>query len=196
MVEILISHGAQVNETAFERATDPSIRRVLENHYVLCDVKQKSQMGFAGMMSALMDLMKPQDGRVGLKYAFERLVEGPSQQHASPLEDNPKLPESESGKFPSMNSTFQLLLPVANEWENIGLLLNVPDGKLQAISSQHGGSERNCLREMLRAWFSDSSALHSWEALAAAVKQINSGIADQAMRKSSSPTLVDDATVD
>jgi hypothetical protein len=95
-----------------------------------------------------------------------------------------------------MNSTFQLLLPVAKEWENLGLLLNIPDSQLQAISRQHGGNERNCLREMLRAWFSDSSASHTWESLAAAVKLISSDIADQIMSKSSSPTVVDDATVD
>lgn len=195
VMETLISRGAQVNEKTFEVATDPSVRRILENHCVLYDLKQKSQMGFTGMMLGLMNLVKQQDG-VGLKYAFERLFEGSPQQHVLPPEDNPPQPKSESGQFPSMNSTFQLLLPIAKEWENVGLLLNVPDGKLQAISSQHGGSERNCLREMLRFWLSDSSASRTWEALATAVKQINSDIADQIMSKSSSPTLVHDTTVD
>lgn len=177
-------------------ATDPSLRRILENHFMLCDLMQKSQMGFMGMMLGLMNLIKPQDG-VGLKYAFERLFEGSPQQHnISPLEDNPPQPESESGKFPSMNSAFQLLLPVAKEWENIGLLLNVPDDKLQDIRGQHGGTERNCLREMLRSWFGDRSVSHTWEALAAAVEQVDPDIAVQIVSKTSKPTLVHDATVD
>ena len=195
VIEILFSHGAKVNDKASEVATDPSVQKLLENHRTLCDLKQKSQMGFAGMLSGLMDLVKIQDG-VGLKHTFETLFEGSSKQHVSPLEDKQHQPESESGKFPSMNSSFQLLLPVANEWENLGLLLNVPDGKLQAIGSQYRGSERNCLREMLRAWFSGSSGSHTWEALADGVKPINSDIADQIMSKSSSPTLVHDTTVD
>jgi hypothetical protein len=72
VIEILVSHGAQVNEKAFEVAKDPNVWRILENRRVLCDLKQKSQMGFAGMLSGLMDLVHQQDG-VGLKHAFERL---------------------------------------------------------------------------------------------------------------------------
>ena len=85
VIDILISHGAQVNEKAFEKANDPSILKILENHRMLCNLKQTSQMGFEGMMSGLMNLVKPQGG-VGLKHAFERLIEGSPQQYVSPLD--------------------------------------------------------------------------------------------------------------
>ena len=193
IAEILISRGAQVNEKTHEVPTDPSVQKILEDHCLQHDLMHKSQSAFTGMMLGLMNITKQQGG-VGLKHAFERLFEGSPQQCISPLED--KSSEPESGQFPSMNSAFQLLLPVAKEWETIGLLLNVPDDKLQAIGNQHGDSERNCLREMLRAWFRDASSSHMWEALAAAVQPIDSDIAVQILSKASNRTLVNDTTLD
>lgn len=197
VVEILISHDAKVNEKAREVATDPSVRRMLEDYHLQHDLMQKSQSAFAGMMLGFMNLSEQLGARgVGLKDVFDGVYKGSQQQRISSPEDNPAQPKSESEQFPSLNSTFQLLLPIAREWENIGLLLNIPDSKLQVIGNQHGDNERSCLREMLRAWFSNSSASHTLEALAATVKHIDSDIAVQIESKTSSPTLVHDTTVD
>ena len=41
---------------------------------------------------------------------------------------------------------------VANKWEDIGILLDIEDGKLAMVKADNPVNSGNCLREMLRIW--------------------------------------------
>ena len=56
----------------------------------------------------------------------------------------------------------ELLSKVASKWENIGVLLNVDDGRLSNIKVDNHGESRDCLREMLRIWLKKVDPPPSW----------------------------------
>ena len=63
---------------------------------------------------------------------------------------------------------------VANEWENIGIQLDIEDGQLKQVKSDHGGDSRACLREMFRIWLSCVNPPPSWSAIAEALECLGS----------------------
>ena len=70
---------------------------------------------------------------------------------------------------PTLKEAFQLLFPLAHEWHNIGVLLGIPDGDLDAINADNA-AVRSCLREMLRKWLSRVDSRPTWSSLAEAVE--------------------------
>ena len=58
---------------------------------------------------------------------------------------------------------------VANEWEDLGILLGINDGQLKQIKSDNAGDSKACLREMLRVWLSRVDPPPSWSAMADAL---------------------------
>ena len=58
---------------------------------------------------------------------------------------------------------------VANEWEDIGIELDVEEGQLRQINADKGGDSKACLREMLRVWLSRVAPPPSWSAMADAL---------------------------
>ena len=70
---------------------------------------------------------------------------------------------------PTLKEAFQLLFPLAHEWHNIGVLLGILDGDLNAINADNA-AVRSCLREMLRKWLSRVDSRPTWSSLAEAVE--------------------------
>ena len=77
---------------------------------------------------------------------------------------------------PQLAKAFKLLIPIAKEWQNMGILLELNDQDLKSIVAD-GDGDINHLREMLRLWLSQVDPPPSWEALHEAVKQFDSQIA-------------------
>ena len=77
---------------------------------------------------------------------------------------------------PQLAKVFKLLIPIAKEWQNIGVLLELANQDLKSIAAD-GDSDNTHLREMLILWLSQVDPPPSWEALAEAVEPFDSQIA-------------------
>ena len=63
----------------------------------------------------------------------------------------------------------ELYSTVANEWEDIGIQLDIEEGRLKRIKMDNAGDSKACLREMLRVWLSRVAPPPSWSAMAEAL---------------------------
>lgn len=81
-------------------------------------------------------------------------------------------------QLPALKETLGLLLPIAGEWMNIGVMLAVPYDILKRISSEQC-SDSNCLREVLHEWLTQISPVPTWTRLAEAVTCFDKKKADQ-----------------
>lgn len=68
-----------------------------------------------------------------------------------------------------MAKALKFLIPIAEEWQNIGTLLELEDDALTSIAAA-GKKDTDRLREMLKLWISQEDPVPSWEALAEAVE--------------------------
>ena len=59
---------------------------------------------------------------------------------------------------------------VADKWKVIGSLLNIPDGKLEAIAEKYRGDPHTCLVEMLETWLEQVDPPATWTAIIDAVQ--------------------------
>lgn len=80
-------------------------------------------------------------------------------------------------KKPQLAKAFKLLIPIANEWQNIGVLLELDDDVLKSIPAKEGSKDTDYLREMLRVWLSQEDPQPSWEALTDAVEPFSEQVA-------------------
>lgn len=64
-----------------------------------------------------------------------------------------------------------MLLPLAADWHNIGIFLDIPEGKLATIKENDSQSD-DCLREMIIAWLMMDPD-PSWDKLTEAVENIS-----------------------
>ena len=76
---------------------------------------------------------------------------------------------AEGGKKPQLAKVFKFLIPIAEEWQNVGTLLELEDDALTSIAAA-GKKDIDRLREMLKLWVSQEDPVPSWEALAEAVE--------------------------
>lgn len=81
-------------------------------------------------------------------------------------------PETQDLGTLTLRNTLKLLFPSADEWQNIGVFLDLPAGVLQTIAKDNSRS-RDCLREMLEVWLKQTDPRPTWKALAEAVKPID-----------------------
>ena len=72
--------------------------------------------------------------------------------------------------IPKLRDLQKELYPrVANDWEDIGIQLDIEEGKLKRIKSDNAGDSKACLREMLRTWLSRVDPPPSWSAITEAL---------------------------
>ena len=74
-----------------------------------------------------------------------------------------------SAKPKLKNLQEELYSKVANEWEDIGIQLDIEEGQLKQIKSDNAGDSKACLREMLRVWLRRVAPPPSWQAMANAL---------------------------
>ena len=87
---------------------------------------------------------------------------------------------AKGGKKPHLAKAFKMLILVAKEWQNIGILLELSDQDLKSIDAD-GDNDINHLREMLRVWLSHVDPPPSWGALAEAVEPFDTQVAAKVM---------------
>ena len=72
--------------------------------------------------------------------------------------------------LPCQSEVFKFLLPLASEWQNIGVLLEIADGELKRIKADNHHQSTNCLREMIGFWLKRDDPPPNWKELCEAVK--------------------------
>ena len=73
----------------------------------------------------------------------------------------------------NLKNALKELYPLAKNWYNIGVFLNIEDHILDKIASDVDGVD-NQLRKMLSEWFKQVNQSPSWDDLADAIEIINS----------------------
>ena len=58
----------------------------------------------------------------------------------------------------------------SDKWEDIGILLGIEPGRLNAIKTAENHTAQSCLREMLKIWLNRVSPPPSWSAIAEAIE--------------------------
>ena len=111
---------------------------------------------------------KTLDGKNIIQFAYECHKEPDHHVIEMLQEAQAKVSQAQDDK-PTLKEAFQLLFPLAHEWHNIGVLLGIPDGDLNAINADNA-AVRSCLREMLRKWLSRVDSRPTWSSLAEAVE--------------------------
>ena len=66
----------------------------------------------------------------------------------------------------------ELFGKVANEWEEIGIQLEIEYSQLEYIRSDNAGDSIACLHEMLRVWLSRVAPPPSWSEMADALDML------------------------
>ena len=66
----------------------------------------------------------------------------------------------------------ELLTKVASKWMNIGIMLDLEQGKLKTVKADHGSDSESCLREMLQIWLNQVDSPPTWSAMAKAIESI------------------------
>lgn len=79
-----------------------------------------------------------------------------------------------------LSKAFPLLLPLASEWENIGLCLRLD--KFQDSIMASATTAPSCLRETLKLWLNRVDPPPTWKELAEAVEPFDSDIAAKIKR--------------
>lgn len=74
------------------------------------------------------------------------------------------------------------LAPLASDWEDIGIYLQIDDGTLSNIKGEQQHM-RGRLREMLRTWLKQVDPPPTWIAMIEAVELINPSIAEKLRSK-------------
>ena len=78
-----------------------------------------------------------------------------------------------------------MLIPIAEQWRNVGTLLELPCKDLDSIPAS-GGDNVSSLRKMLELWSSRVPLSTAWQTLADAVEPFNERIAKKIMLQSTS----------
>ena len=74
--------------------------------------------------------------------------------------------------MPKLKGLLRELRQVASEWEDIGIELDIEDGKLKQIKSENAGDSKACLREMLRVWLSRVAPPPTWSSVVDALETL------------------------
>ena len=78
----------------------------------------------------------------------------------------------------TLPSAFKIILSLASEWKNVGLLLDIDIGTLNNIEHDYAKAN-DCLREMLCMWLKQIDPPPSWQMLADAVKRFDPATAQK-----------------
>ena len=71
---------------------------------------------------------------------------------------------------PTLREALKLLLPLAYDWQTIGVMLNLDNNELKCIDLDCSRVARHCLREMLNLWLKRAIPPTTWEELARALE--------------------------
>ena len=58
---------------------------------------------------------------------------------------------------------------MAAKWHNLGIMLEIDNGKLSKVKLDNAGNSNDCLREMLNIWLKKVDPKPSWSSMAEAL---------------------------
>ena len=82
------------------------------------------------------------------------------------------------GDKPKLKDVFKMLLPIASDWEAIGVLLGAEEGDLDGIKHDEQGATKR-LRKLISWWLKQVDPSPTWQVLAKALKPLNPQIASK-----------------
>ena len=83
----------------------------------------------------------------------------------------------------------ELLSKVSADWEHIGLILELKEGDLSAIKSDHHESNK-CFREMLKLWLKQIEPPPTWSAITDAIDVLEyESLAEELRKKYSNKSI-------
>ena len=88
----------------------------------------------------------------------------------------------ESEKLNLKNVQKELHIKVADEWEDIGIQLDIDDGLLNQIKLDNANNSKTCFREMLRIWLKRTNPPPSWSELADALDALGNKLVASEIR--------------
>ena len=110
-----------------------------------------------------------------MEQILQSLLRNQTTEHTTPTSRSEKaIKASEKLTLPD---AFRALCPLAYDWQNIGILLNLENNSLKEIDINCKGKARDCLREMLSLWLVRAIPPPTWEELAEAVEPTDQTIA-------------------
>ena len=118
------------------------------------------------------------DGASSLVSKDVRVMPGPSSAHH---ETKPLTTAKANEKYQAqlLANSFKTLIPIAEEWANIGTMLALSQEDLDSIA-EGGGNDKDHLHKMLRLWLSQiDNPSDVWQSLAEAVEAFDSKIAEK-----------------
>ena len=86
-------------------------------------------------------------------------------------DDSAISPSSRSTK-PKLQDIFKELLPLAAQWQNIGILISLKPDKLDSIKKENSSSQQDCLREMLQLWDKQVDPPPTWRTMADVLQEL------------------------
>ena len=84
---------------------------------------------------------------------------------------------------------------VADKWRMIGIFLEIPKGRLEAIARMYQGDPHTCLIEMLVTWLEQVDPPATWTAIIEAMEFLGEGQLEKELREKYSGEHVNNAVV-
>ena len=167
MVKILLRHDADVNHQNIEGITALMIASYIGNDKIVeilivsgANLNMQSNTGLTALGIAtdrgntgVSQLLK-KHGAKG-KESFESGAVLSTQDPCS-IQSTSTKHVSDDKKTPSLQDLKRLLTPIAYEWHNIGVLLNIAEGILKNIQQKNKDRPEDCLLDMIIIWIKQS----------------------------------------
>ena len=80
---------------------------------------------------------------------------------------------------PTLPKMLKILLPMSQDWENIGTMLSLNDKQLTAIKARCKDVPDKCFKEVLNVWLKQTDPPPTKSALVDAVEMYNPSLADK-----------------
>ncbi len=68
------------------------------------------------------------------------------------------------------NAKIELVTTIAKEWDDLGEALGLPHSLIQIIKADHPSDVRQCMKEVVNAWFENKGDPPSWKSLCEALR--------------------------
>ena len=119
-----------------------------------------------------------------MEQILQSLLQNQSQNTTTTTQSTQSKKPIKLNEVPKLSDAFMVLHPLAYDWQNIGILLNLENNSLKAIYRGCNGIPEDCLREILDLWLMNGVIPPTWEELAEAVEPTDQTIARKIRRTS------------
>jgi hypothetical protein len=107
-----------------------------------------------------------------IEHILQTLLQLQGSNQAPALIDN----SSKTDSKPTLNESYKILVPIAHDWQSIGVMLDLEHNSLKTIKYNNIDA-KSCLQDMLHQWLVRVSPPPTWEKLAEAVEHADETVA-------------------